>query len=145
MMKVVATVLSLTLACAACASSNTSGGRRDTDPTYTVHKNDGTSVTVTTGAEIGQTSQALVTNADPATAPGHGQEDSQLSSTVRSELRADRALRTVPMEKVRITVVESTAYLNGSVPTVADSVAVEQRVREVKGVKSVRNELEVLH
>src|SRR5262249_32982301 len=70
--------------------------------------------------------------------------DRRVSDHIRKALAEDTALREVAIERVRIETVDGKVTLSGLVPTVADKVAIEQRVRAVKGVKSVDNQMEVL-
>jgi osmotically-inducible protein OsmY len=68
-----------------------------------------------------------------------------MSDHIRRVLVSDRTLDDVSLERVRVTAQGGRVTLGGIVPTLADKVAIEQRVREVKGVEAVVNEIEVLH
>jgi hypothetical protein len=77
-------------------------------------------------------------------APGYGDADIRMTQLVRQSLASDPSLRDVATDRVRVVVVSGRALLSGYIPTLADKVAVEQRIREVKGIEGVDNELQVL-
>ncbi|HVH41676.1 MAG TPA: BON domain-containing protein [Labilithrix sp.] len=85
----------------------------------------------------------VTASARPDASGGH--PDRTMSDHIRRVLVSDRTLDDVSLERVRVTAQGGRVTLGGIVPTLADKVAIEQRVREVKGVEAVVNEIEVLH
>jgi osmotically-inducible protein OsmY len=64
------------------------------------------------------------------------------SSRIRAAIRPDKELPASMLARVRIAARDAKVTLCGTVPTVADKVEVEQRVRQVSGVETVDNQLE---
>ena len=125
------------------------------DVSYTNHTSKSTTVTVYPPAPVvgttRTTSAALVTekqrgpiaaSAQPAAAGRH--PDRRVSERIQKAIAADETLHDVALDRVRVVTVDGHVTLSGLVPTLADKVAIEQRVREVKGVEAVDNEIEVL-
>jgi hypothetical protein len=71
--------------------------------------------------------------------------DVVMMDRIRSALRTDPSFRGVSLDRVRVSAIGSHVILSGFVPTLADKVSIEQRVREVRGVWSVDNEIDVIH
>lgn len=147
----------------ASACSTYKGQKPTNDASYTTHTNASTTVTVyppepvlvsttrTTSSRLGVDKQGLETpdkqpmltdSPQSAKVPGH--PDSRMSERIHKALNADDTLRDVDIHRLRVVTVDGQVTLSGAVPTLADKVAIEQRVREVKGVEAVDNELEVL-
>ncbi|MDF2694612.1 MAG: hypothetical protein K0S65_2995, partial [Labilithrix sp.] len=100
--------------------------------------------TETTGADVvlERGRAPLSASVQPDVSSGH--PDRQLSDRIGRTLGSDQSLRGVALDRVRIRSVDGHVTLHGLVPTLADKVAIEQRVREVKGVTAVNNAIEVL-
>jgi hypothetical protein len=100
--------------------------------------------TETTGADVvlERGRAPLSASVQPDVSSGH--PDRQLSDRIGRTLGSDQSLRGVALDRVRIRSVDGHVTLHGLVPTLADKVAIEQRVREVKGVTAVDNAIEVL-
>ena len=77
-------------------------------------------------------------------AVGRQPPDRRMSERIQKVLAADETLHDVALDRVRVVTVDGHVTLSGLVPTLADKVAIEQRVREVKGVEAIDNEIEVL-
>ncbi len=139
----------------------TACGRSDQRPandvvSYTNRTSKTTTVTVYPPATVvgtTRTTSAALSVAEkergPMTASAHPDisgrhPDRRMSDRIQKVLAADEALRDVALDRVRIVSVDGHVTLSGLVPTLADKVAIEQRVREVKGVEAVDNEIEVL-
>jgi osmotically-inducible protein OsmY len=144
-------VLPLVLLTAACGYRGQRG--EVNEPSYVTQTSRSTTVTVhpppplvsttrTTSAELRSTNGPLVASARPDATGKH--PDRPMSERIRRSLLDDKSLHDVALDRVRVVVVGSQVKLNGIVPTLADKVAIEQRVREVKGVEGVDNEIEVL-
>jgi hypothetical protein len=145
----------LLLVLAACGSR---GQRPADDVSYTTQTSRSTTVTVhppppvvsntrTTSAELraarpGDTPVNSLAHRDEA--PGYGSADAQKTNEIRNALATERALRDVEMGRVRVVALDGRVVLSGYVSTIADKVAIEQRVREVKGVETVANDIQVL-
>lgn len=95
-------------------------------------------VTSLTSAEI--TPQSAESSFDAAATP----KDRQFGDRIRHSLASDKNMRDVSLDRVHIVASENRVRLRGTVPTMADKVAIEQRVREVKGVEAVDNDIYVL-
>jgi len=133
------------------------GDQRDAnDVSYVNRTNEATTVTVHPPATVvgtTRTTSAALATADesrgPMTAsaqpePSRTHPDRGTSEKIQKELAADRTLRDVALDRVRVVTVDGQVTLSGLVPTLADKVTIEQRVREVKGVNAVDNQIEVL-
>lgn len=125
------------------------------DVSYTNQTSKTTTVTVHPPPPVVGTTQttsaALVTERQrgPITASAQPEvpsthPDRRMSERIHKEITADQTLRDVALDRVRVVTVDGHVTLSGLVPTLADKVAIEQRVREVKGVEAVDNEIEVL-
>jgi len=125
------------------------------DVSYTTRTSKTTTVTVHPPPPVvgttRTTSAALVTEkqrgpltaaAQPEVPASH--PDRRMSERIQKAIAADVTLRDVALDRVRVVTVDGHVTLSGLVPTLADKVAIEQRVREVKGVEAVDNEIEVL-
>lgn len=71
--------------------------------------------------------------------------DRQLGARCRHALVTDARMKDVPVDRVRLSAENYRVRLRGVVPTIADKVAVEQRVREVRDVEAVDNQIFVIH
>ena len=79
----------------------------------------------------------------PAPIVAMKEADRNLATSIRSHLGRDRALTTVPWQRVSMEVEDQHVTLRGHLPTLADSTQVERAVRDVKGVRAVTNEIHV--
>lgn len=107
-----------------------------------------TAVSQTTSAQRlpGTTSQPLV--AEPMLGAEGSQMDApsapdQRSRKIRDGIVADSELPTTVLERVRIEATDGHVVLSGSVPTLADKVELERRVRQLDDVWSVDNRIKV--
>jgi len=152
-MTIVRFVAPLLLVTAACAHR---GEQRPADDvSYTNRTSKTTTVTVYPPATVVGTTQTtsaglvvdkqrgpIAASAQPEVPAGH--PDRRTSERIQKELAADETLHDVALDRVRVVTVDGHVTLSGIVPTLADKVAIEQRVREVKGVEAVDNQIEVL-
>lgn len=95
-------------------------------------------VTTLTSAELPSNEGAAFDDAEASP------KDKQFRDKIQRSLAADKGMRDVSLERVHILATDSRVRLRGTVPTMADKVAIEQRVREVKGVEAVDNDIYVL-
>lgn len=93
------------------------------------------------------TSSALtVSETKPQAAPSapageESEADRALSAKIRQHLAKKPELSNVAWDRVRIVTVDGNVTIAGELPTTADAIEVEHAIREVKGVKSVSNEV----
>jgi BON domain len=71
---------------------------------------------------------------------GHNIDDSTITTQVKAKLSAERASN---LTRVSVATADGTVSLSGIVPTVADRVRAEEITRQVKGVRSVMNGLQI--
>jgi BON domain len=103
----------------------------------------GAPATETTNAEVVLARRGPVAaSAQPDISGRH--PDRRVSERIRRVLANDDTLGDIELDRVRVVTVQGHVTLRGLVPTMADKVAIEQRVREVKGVIAVDNAIEVL-
>lgn len=76
--------------------------------------------------------------------PSGAPPDRRTSEQIERALASDPTLHDVALDRVRVVTSGGQVMLSGLVPTLADKVSIEQRVREVKGVEAVDNRIEVL-
>lgn len=76
-----------------------------------------------------------------APATGQSEADRVLSTKIRQHLARSPELKDVGWNRVQIVNVDGNVTISGELPTIADAIAIEHAVREVKGVKSVTNEI----
>lgn len=94
-----------------------------------------------TSASIGADGAAVGEEAEEAeTSPA----DRHLGDTIRHALTTDKHMAGCGVEGVHLSAENHRVRLRGRVSTLADKVAIEQRVREVRGVEAVDNEIAVL-
>ena len=150
-LRLVVPILLLTAACGYRGDQ-----RSANDVSYTNQTNKTTTVTVhppdsvvgttrTTSAALSTTAKPSGPMAAAAQPEASGSPpDRRTSEKIQKTLAADQSLRDVALDRVRVVTVDGQVKLSGLVPTLADKVAIEQRVREVKGVEAVDNQIEVL-
>lgn len=151
------TLLSLPLlgALLGTAACGYRGQPADDEVSYTRHVNRSTIVTVHRPPErhrdrpvpVGTTSLTSAEYVSEKNAPvelSNDPADRRLNDQIRRALTSDKNMRDVSLERVQVSAVNHRVALRGSVSTLADKVAVEQRVREVKGVEAVDNDIDVL-
>ena len=144
----------LLLVVAACGYRGEQRGANDVS--YVNRTNETTTVTVHPPESVvgtTQTTSAALSTTDkqrgPMTAaaqpePSRSPPDRRTSEKIQQALAADQTLADVALDRVRVVTVDGQVTLSGLVPTLADKVAIEQRVREIKGVEAVDNQIEVL-
>jgi len=71
---------------------------------------------------------------------GHNIDDSTITTQVKAKLSAERASN---LTRVSVATADGTVSLSGIVPTVADRARAEEITRQVKGVRSVMNGLQI--
>lgn len=71
--------------------------------------------------------------------------DRRLGDRIQNALVSDDTMKDVGMHSVRLSARNHRVRLRGVGSSIADKVAIEQRVREVRDVEAVDNELAVLH
>jgi len=129
---VMATVV---LALVACGGTNkrapTLGGSEPVSTTRTTSAALTTTTTVTSSAEVDRGSDAPMIAAT--------EKDRALGAKIKKHLQT--TLKDVEWNRVRMEISDGHVKLGGDLPTLADSTAVEQCVREVKGVTGVTNEI----
>lgn len=107
--------------------------------------NEPVSTTQTTSAALTTTRSAQVEARDDQgpNAPiiATTEKDRALGGRIRHHLQ--RSLKDVAWNRVRMEIDGGQVKLVGTLPTVADSIAVEECVREVKGVMAVTNEIKL--
>ena len=151
-------VVPLLLVTAACGYRGEQ--RSANDVSYTNRTNKATTVTVYPPDSVVGTTQttssALVADTTtptprrgPMTAaaqpePSGAPPDRRTSEQIERALASDPTLHDVALDRVRVVTSGGQVMLSGLVPTLADKVSIEQRVREVKGVEAVDNRIEVL-
>lgn len=100
------------------------------------------STTQTTSAALTAYSDEPV-SMDNAPAPivAVKESDRNVATSIRAHLGRDPDLANVPWQRVSMEVEDQHVTLRGHLPTLADSTEVERSVREVKGVRAVKNEI----
>lgn len=97
----------------------------------------------TTSAEIPQPPPGpMVVSSQP---DARSADDRRLADQIRRTLSAEPSLKNAELDRVRVMTANGKVTLNGMVPTAADSTTIEQKIRELKGVTGVDNQIEVLH
>jgi osmotically-inducible protein OsmY len=71
---------------------------------------------------------------------GQNIDDATITTQVKAKLAAERASN---LTRVSVATADGTVSLTGIVPTVADRVRAEEITRQVKGVRSVMNGLQI--
>ena len=71
---------------------------------------------------------------------GQNIDDSTITTEVKAKLSAERASN---LTRVSVATADGTVSLSGIVPTVADRARAEEITRQVKGVRSVMNGLQI--
>ena len=71
---------------------------------------------------------------------GQNIDDSTITTEVKAKLSAERASN---LTRVRVATANGSVSLTGIVPTVADRARAEEITRQVKGVRSVMNGLQI--
>lgn len=99
------------------------------------------STTQTTSATTIYQSDPVAADNAPAPIVAVKESDQSLATKVRASLGRDKALQSVPWQRVSMVVEDQHVTLRGHLPTVADSTEVERVVRETKGVRAVTNEI----
>ena len=99
--------------------------------------------TKTTSADIPQPPFGpMVVSSQP---DGRSADDRKLADLIRKTLIAEPALKNAELDRVRVMTDSGKVTLNGMVPSSADSATIEQKIRALKGVTALDNQIEVLH
>lgn len=69
--------------------------------------------------------------------------DARTTERIQTALTNDQTLRNVAVDRLNLVSVDGNVTIVGTVPTIADKVEIEQKVREVRGVEAVNNEIKV--
>lgn len=107
----------------------------------------------TNGSAPAPASSATTTSAEMTRGPvtvssqpsGHTVADRRLAEQIRKKLVAEPTLKDAQLDRVRVVTTDGKVTLNGIVPTSADASTIEQKIRELKDVTGVDNQIEVLH
>lgn len=118
------------------------GGSRSDRPPATANEPVSTTRT-TSSALMLYEGEPVTMDTAPAPIVAVKETDRNLATSIRSHLGRDQGLANVPWQRVSMEVEDQHVTLRGHLPTLADSIEVERAVREVKGVRAVRNEIHV--
>lgn len=125
----------MVLVLGACA-----GTKNDRPPEASAIEPVSTTRTTSSVMSIYQSDPAAADNA-PAPIVAVKESDGDLATRIRASLVRDKALGSVPWQRVSMEVEDEHVTLRGQLPTIADATEVERVVRETKGVRAVKNEI----
>ena len=120
------------------------GGQKNGSPPATAGERVSTTQTTSTALTLSAAERVAVDNT-PAPIVAVKESDRNIATSIRSHLARDPDLAQakVPWQRVSMEVEDQHVTLRGHLPTLADSTEVERAVREVKGVRAVKNEIHV--